>query len=86
MEHILKTKSFPDLGGVFAQMKIRDKLSAVSEKGSFGFSILVALDRKKPLKSILEMIMEQYESCPSEVLDVVDQETIDLIKSLLKKP
>ena len=80
-----KERGFPDLGGTFAQMKIRDKLAEVSEKTSFGFAILTGLRNNKPLKPILDMIIDQYECAPLQVLDVLHQGTINDIKKLLNR-
>lgn len=80
-----KENDFPDLGRTFLRMKIQDKLAEVSEKSSFGFAILTGLRNNKPMKAILDMIMDQYECAPNAVLDIVDEATINDIKKLLKK-
>jgi hypothetical protein len=72
---------FPDLGSAFAKMKIADKLREVSTESIIGYSIHKALNDKKPLNDIMQMIMDGYKDDPSVMLDVVPQETIDLIKN-----
>jgi hypothetical protein len=77
--------NFPDLGGMFQQMKVIDKLREVSPETLIGLSIHQALDNKRPLGSVLKMVIDGYTDAPLVMLDVVPQETINLIKSLLYK-
>jgi hypothetical protein len=77
--------NLPDLGGMFAQMKLRDKLFQVSPESLIGLSIHLALEKKEPLGSICKTILTHYEDQPSVMLDVVPQDTIDLIKRIYSK-
>ena len=73
---------FPNLGLGFQRMKVQDKLMEVSTESIIGYSIHEALNNKKPLNDIMKMVMDQYYDSPNTLLDVVPQETIDLIKSI----
>jgi hypothetical protein len=73
---------FPDLGLGFQRMKVQDKLMEVSTESIIGYSIHDALNKKRPLNDIMKMIMDQYYDSPNTLLDVVPQETIDLIKTV----
>ena len=71
--------SLPDLGKSFAAMKIADKLRDIPPVTLYGTIIHWALNNK-PLSAVCKLIMDQYNEDPSDVLHVVGQETIDLIK------
>jgi len=77
--------NFPDIGGMFQQMKVIDKLREVSTESLMGFSIHHALDNKMPLGSILKMVMDGYADNPGIMLGIVPKDTIDLIKSILRR-
>lgn len=81
----IRVKSFPDLGGAFQQLRIRDKLAEVSEKPAFGFAIQLALRNNKPNKEIFSFIWDQYCDNPRAVLEVIEESTIEDIRKLLKK-
>jgi len=73
--------SFPQLD--MRVLAIKDQLMGISDKSSWGFSILHALIyNTHPLKDIVKMILDQYYAAPESVLDVISQETINLIKEV----
>jgi hypothetical protein len=78
-----KERGFPNLGGSFQQMKIRDRLELVSDQSILGFSIRLALNSGKSNAMIFKTIADAYHDSPDVALDVVDQETIDLIYKYL---
>ena len=78
-------KSFPDLGRSFAKFKLQDQLDTISDNTILGYCIRLARMNKRPLQEIAETIWSQYNDSPSVVLDVVPQETIDLIKVIYHK-
>lgn len=73
---------FPDVPAIIQAMDIRLKLESIHSQGMYATTILLALDNKKPLRSVLKMIVDGYEEAPSEILDIVDKETIQQIKAL----
>jgi hypothetical protein len=75
-------KELPDLSRSFAKMKLQDQLDAISDRTIFGLCIRSARMRKQPLQLIAQEIMEQFRDNPPVVLNVVGQETIDLIKRI----
>ena len=78
------TNPFPRLD--LRVLAIKDQLMGISDKSSWGFSILNALIyNTHPLKDIIKMIMDQYNSAPEEVLDIIPQSTINLIKEVYGK-
>ena len=77
-------KSFPDLGRSFAKMRLQDQLDAIPDNTFLGYSIRNARIEKRPLQEIAETILSQYNDAPGIVLDVVPQETINLIKQIYK--
>jgi hypothetical protein len=74
--------NFPDLAKSFAKMKLQDHLDQITDSSILGLCIQTARMNKEPLQKIAETIMDGYRDCPSIVLTVVPQETIDLIKSI----
>lgn len=72
---------FPRLS--FEAMKIRDRLKLVSDQSILGFSIRLALVNKHSNAVIFKTIADAYHDSPEVALDVVDQETIDLIHKFL---
>jgi hypothetical protein len=77
-------KNLPDLGGMFQQMKLRDKLLEISDKPLLGFHIHMSLEKGIPLGEILTQIMEYYNADPDATLRIIPYSTIDLIKEVLK--
>lgn len=62
---------------------IRDQLEAIYHNGMWWFTIEHALlNRTHPLKDIAKMILDQYACDQAEVLDVIPQSTINLIKQV----
>jgi hypothetical protein len=81
----IRLKSLPDLGGIFAQMKIRDGLEAIHhEKTILGLSIGMALRKKTPLGQILKTITDHYYDCPEGVIDVVGEDLMNRILNFIK--
>lgn len=78
-------KNLPDLGGMFQQMKLRDKLEQVSDQSILGYTILLALQNGKPLGIILTTIMDAYHDNPNVVSDIVGVDTMKMIKELDSK-
>jgi|SRR5580693_3291452 hypothetical protein len=76
-----ETQEFPKLS--FLGMKIRDRLELVSDQSILGFSIRLALNSGKSNAVIFKTIADAYHDSPEVALDVVDQETIDLIHKAL---
>jgi hypothetical protein len=75
-------RNLPDLGGMFLQLRLRDKLEEVYPESLLGFAIHNALDNKVKLGDICEMVLSQYNDCPHVVLNVVPQDTIDLMAKI----
>jgi hypothetical protein len=75
-------KELPDLSRSFLKLKLQEKLDLVSDQTIFGHCIRYARLTKQPLHQIAETILSQYQDAPHVVLDVVPQETIDLIKKI----
>lgn len=84
-DYTVKLKSFPDLGGMFSQFKIWDKLREIPDKTLLGAHIRLSIEAAKPLGEILPEIMEYYAADQEAVLSVISQDTIDMIKQLLQK-
>jgi len=84
-DYTVKLKSFPDLGGMFNQLKIWDKLREIPDKTLLGAHIRLSIEAAKPLGEILDEIMEYYTADRNAVLSVIPQDTIDIIKQLLSK-
>lgn len=62
-------------------LAIRDQLLSIYHKGSWLFAIQNALvNHTHPFSKVLQMIMDQYNAAPDEVLDVIPKETINKIK------
>lgn len=78
-------KNLPDLGGMFQQMKLRDKLGQVSDQSILGYTILLALQNGKPFGIILTTIMDAYHDNPNSVSDIVGVDTMKMIKELDSK-
>lgn len=84
-DYTVKLKSFPDLGGVFTQFKIWDKLREIPDTTLLGCHIRLSIESGKPLGEILNEIMEYYAADQEAVLGVIHQDTINMIKQLLYK-
>lgn len=84
-DYTVKLKSFPDLGGMFIQFKIWDKLREIPDITLLGAHIRLSIEAAKPLGEILDEIMEYYAADQEAVLSVISQDTIDMIKQLLQK-
>lgn len=84
-DYTVKLKSFPDLGGMFAQFRIWDKLREIPDRTLLGAHIRLSIEEAKPLREILTEIMEYYAADQEAVLGVISQETIDMIKQVLYK-
>lgn len=78
----MKTTDFPQLD--LRTIRIKDKLWEISSTGCLAVSIHWALENKKPLKDICQMIIEQHKLTPIDVEFVVSPEIIKLIKSVYK--
>lgn len=78
-------KNLPDLGGMFQQMKVRDKLMEISDQSILGYVILFSLSKGTPLWQILKTIMDAFKDNKDATLNVVGEETMGMIIQLLSK-
>ncbi len=70
---------FPSMN--LQSLAIKDQLLAIYHPGAWWFSIENALVNKThPLKDIFKMILDQYNSAPTMVLDVIDHNIIKQIQ------
>lgn len=77
----MKTASFPDITPTLAKMKIHDHLSLIHDNTLLGTVIQFGL-RNKSLDDLCKIILGQYQDDPKDVLFVVGEETINLIKRI----
>lgn len=77
----IKVKSLPDLGKAFKQIQIQADLEKVSTDTMYGTIIHWAI-KNKPMNAVCKLILDQYVQSKEEVLKVIHQETIDLIKAM----
>jgi len=77
--------SFPDLARTFKIIDLDVRLHDVMPDTIIGLSIHVALENKKPTLKIAKDILDSYHHNPEMISDVVGDETIQIIKSLLEK-
>jgi hypothetical protein len=80
-----KLQDFPDLALSLKKLRLSIELDAISDQSILGYCVRLALMNKQPLKQIADTILDQYNDSPSVVLDVVPQQTIDLIKQIYNK-
>jgi hypothetical protein len=79
MKHL---NDFPDLSISFAKMKLQDKFDEVPDNTILGFAIRNARINKRHLQTISSDVMEAYYDNPKAVVDIVGQDTIDLIRKI----
>jgi hypothetical protein len=76
-------KDFPDLGKSFQLLKLADKLDAVDhEKTLIGYCIGYARLQKRPLREIAQNVFDAYTDNPIRIVNIVGQDTIDLIAQI----
>lgn len=74
------SSEFPDITPTLKEMKLRDKLMEIPPIGSFAVSIRWALENRKDMKDICQMIMDQYKVDPVDVRFILGDEIITLCK------